>query len=712
MGATMADEAPDKKAKSGALDIADIMADWPQDEERNRENADWAYSDLEFYAADPDRLSQWTQDALTARKGRPTVQVNRLPQYVNQVVNDMRLSKPAIQCVPVGGGADINTAETMNGVIRYIENRSDAQAAYFNAADSQVVAGIGHWKVITEYAADTTFEQEIRITGIEDGISVVWDADSVLPTREDAKRCWEPVDMTHRAFKARFEKASDGGWDTANVPSGWYGDDFVRVCRYWCKKPVKKTLALLPDGSVVDLTDKPPEEVAAVTQIVEEAAAAGANARVEKRDGFEVVHYLITAKEILEGPTKWAGRYIPIVPVLGREVKIGRRIVRKGLVRDAADSQRMYNYSRSADIEVTALQPKAPFIGTEKQFKAYEAVWAKANSSNRAYLPYMPDGAAPPPQRSAPPVSSSGLAAQVQAAALDMEATLGIYRANLGAPSNETSGRAITARQREGDVGSYQFMNNFERAIAHTGRILVDLIPHIYDSERVIRIMGEDGKIDTIEINKEMEVDGVMKQVKNDLTVGTYDVVLKVGPAFSTRREEMREGMQTLMSNPQIAALLGDLFAEAQDWPLSKEMGERLEFLLPPEIRAKRMAERGEKPPMQEPPPPDPKMVLDVRKSELEVEGKELDNQKKELELASTVAQALAIDPAQLDQRFQNLEFVMQSIAQFIDDMQQRDVPPGMPPDDMPPPDSGVMPPPDEQPPQPGGFFNAVLPAE
>lgn len=707
----MADEKPD----SGDLTIADILELWGPDEQRDRKNKDLAYKALEFYAADPESLSMWDADALEVRKGRPTLQIPLLPQYLNQVVNDMRLSKPAIIAIPVGSGADVDTAETYNSLIRYIENRSDAQAAYFNAADSQVVAGIGHWKVITEYADGTTFDQEIRVVPIDDGVGIVWDCDSTLPTREDAKRCWEPVDMSTKAFERLYPDHSLSGWDSTGCPAGWYSDDSVRVCRLWIKRPIKRTLALLPEGIVIDLTDKEPQEVAAVQMAVDEAMQMGLPARIEKRDGEEVVSYLVSAKEIIEGPTKWPGRYIPIVPILGREVKIGRKIVRKGMVLDAMDSQRMLNYAISADVEMTALQPKAPFIVTDDQVKPFEAEWDKANTANLPYLRYRHKDGVPMPQRSTPPVASAALAAQISMFSGTIQSVLGIFSANIGAPSNETSGKAIQARQREGDVGSYQFMNNFERGIAYTGRILVDLIPHIYDSERVIRIMGEDGKIDTVEINKAKTVDGVIQNIENDLTVGSYDVVLKAGPAFSTRREEMREGMQTLMQNKEIGALLADLFAEAQDWPLAKQIGERLEILLPPEIRAKRLAERGEQlPPPPPPPPPDPKQVLDVKKAELEVEGKELDNKAKELDLALQVATvAPAIDPAQIEQRFMTIEQVMQQIAAFIDG--QNGGPPQPPPAEVmpPPPDippgmepMAPQPPIEEQPPQPGGFFN------
>jgi hypothetical protein len=127
----------------------------------------------------------------------------------------------------------------------------------------------------------------------------------------------------------------------------------------------------MPDGAISDLTKGTPTRL---------ATAKAKGGRIEKRDGFKVCRYLITAAHVLEGPIDWPGMYIPIVPVIGEEVRIGRKIVRRGLLRSAKDSQRMLNYFVTAHAEVVALQPKAPFIGTEKNFEKYQEEWLQANS--------------------------------------------------------------------------------------------------------------------------------------------------------------------------------------------------------------------------------------------------------------------------------------------------------------------------------------------
>jgi hypothetical protein len=628
---------------------------------RERENVDLAYEDLRFSREGvqwPDALKR-----LRDEEGRPALTVNKCPQYVRQVTGDIRMARPAIKVTPVDDRGDEATAAVLAGLIRYVENRSDAQAAYALGCDAQVTAGVGAWQVVTEYAGDDTFELELAVLPVDDPVAIAWDGDSALPTREDATWCIVPVDLSHAAFKKRFPKASLSDFDNLPTPesSGWWSDDTIRVATYWAKEPVTRRLALMPDGAVVDLTDRAPAEARRI-----EAAAE----RVEMRKSHKVTRTVVSAAEVLEGPTDWPGKLIPIVPVIGEEIRIGRRVYRNGLIRFAKESQRIYNYALSTNVEVVALQPKSPFIGTEKNFEKYQDEWAQANRKNQPYLPYTPDPAngSLPPQRVQPAVSSSGLAELMGQAANDMKAVTGLYDAALGARSNETSGRAILARQREGDVSTYVYLDNFARAVRHTGKILIDLIPKLYDTPRTLRIIGEDGRPARVAINQKAgeELDATGKAidvVANDVTVGAYDVVLETGPAFSTRREEAREGMTAfLQGNPAVAPLVLDLVADAQAWPNSDKIAKRLRTLLPPQVQAMEAAERGEGPamppggpgvppptgPLQ--PPPDPladaerqiKVQLtaaQARKADAEAGKAELELRVKELELQALIAQ-------------------------------------------------------------------------
>lgn len=614
--------------------LAEARSRWDRAYEKERDNITAAYEDLEFLANVDD--CQWDAESKQQRmaEGRPVLTANQLPQFVHQVTGDIRQMRPAIKVVPVDDGADEQVADIKGGLIRYIENRSDAAGVYFRAADTQVSAGIGHWRILTEYADSSTFNQEIRIADIDDGVAVLWDPDAKRQTRDDAQYCFVPVDFSTDGFKQKYPDANTAGFETlkswANI-SGWYTDDHVRVAEYWVKKSVKRKLALTPDGKIIDLETAKPEQMDILPP----------GTRVEERDSFKVCRYLISACEVLEGPEEWPGRHIPIVPLIGEEVRIGRKTIRKGIVRDAKGPQRMFNYFCAAHTEVVALQPKAPFMVTEDNVAKYQDVWETANRKNWPYLPYTPDshngGVAP--QRVQPPVSSSGVLEGLAIANENLRRVIGIYDASLGAKSNETSGKAILARQREGDTGTYVYIDNFARSIRRTGEILIDLIPHIYDTERTIRIMGEDGKIDILKINQtalQAADQGLAERTLNDMTVGAYDVVAQVGPSYSTRREEAKEGMLAFtQANPGVAPLITDLVAKAQDWPMADDIAKRVRATLPPGILAMEEAEKQGLPPEQAQeaakqamqPPPDPKVMQAEAQIQLEQQKMQIEQQ-------------------------------------------------------------------------------------
>jgi hypothetical protein len=617
----------DPRLQSDTALIAAAQQDYEAGHLRERQNMLDAYEDLRFLAGE-----QWDQDSEQARKdqNRPMLTINRLPQFCRQVTGDIRQMRPAIKVVPVDDQGDADTAEKIAGLVRYIENRSVAKAAYFSGADSQVACGIGHWRVLTEYAGDSTFDQEIKVAPIEDGVGVVWDPDAVDQTRADARFCFVPVDMSRAAFEAKYDRSAPTGMPGDHLHdcfNDWYSEDYVRVAEYWFKVEITRTLLLNDEGKVVDLTEKSAEDLAQAEAVVAFAKSQGRpDVRIEKRPGTCVYRALITGDEVLEKPVKWPGRHIPIIRVPGGEIRIGRRVVRYGVVRFAKDPQRLYNYFNSAQAEVVALQPKSPFIGTTKNFQNNQEMWEQANDAALPYLEYEPDplnsGAAP--QRSQPPVSSQGIEQCLAHAAEDMKATIGIYDASLGQKSNETSGKAILARQREGDTGTYVFVENFGQAVAHTGAVIVDLIPHIYDTQRTIRILGEDGTLDKVTINRVSGKDPKGNDLfENDVTVGAYDVVMQLGPSFTTKREEAREALQAFIQGaPDLAPALVDVWASLQDLPNKDDLVARMEALLPDKVQAVMRKKRGE-----EPPPPDPILELKatIEKGELELTRREQD---------------------------------------------------------------------------------------
>jgi len=315
-------------------------------------------------------------------------------------------------------------------------------------------------------------------------------------------------------------------------------------------------------------------------------------------DRPKVRYCKINGYEILE-QREWAGKYIPVIRIVGNEFEVDGRLYVSGLVRNAKDAQRMYNYWVSQEAEMLALAPKAPFIGYGGQFEGYEDKWKTANTNNWPYLEVNPDvtdgsgSILPLPQRAQPPMASSGLLQAKSGASEDIKATTGQYNASLGMTSNERSGKAILARQREGDVGTYHYGDNLTRAVRHVARQLVDLIPKIYDTQRIARIIGEDGETKMVKINpdqpepvnKIMDQNGIVIEKIYNPGVGKYDVVATTGPGYATKRQEALEAMaQLLQGNPQLWTVAGDLFVKNMDWPGAQEMAARFKKTIDPKL--------------------------------------------------------------------------------------------------------------------------------
>lgn len=517
---------------------------------------------------------QWDERIKAAREadGRPCLTINKLPQYVNQVANDIRQSRPSIKVRPVDSQSDPAKAKLLEGLIRNIEYVSKADQAYDTAGFYAVAGGFGAIMVETAYSSDDSFEQDIRIKRVKNPLTVFIDPASEEADGSDMMRALVTSLMPKKAFKKKYPKAAADCSIEGSEWADWYSSESVRLAEYWTREPVMREIALMQDGSVMDAESADPE------QIVSTRSA----------PSWKVTYRLCTGNEVLEEKT-WPGKYIPIVPVYGEEIDINGKIYRRGLIRNAKDSQRMYNYWRTTATELVALAPKAPMLVTDRHIEGREHEWAMANVSPRPYLTYTPDSQAPLPQRIEPASVPQGVFTEAQVAVDDMKSVTGIYDASLGARGNETSGRAILMRQREGDNATFVYPDNVARAIAQVGRIVIDLIPKIYDTARMVRVLGEDGTEEIVGVNQP-GIDGLL----NDLTIGKYDITVQSGPSYATKRMEAAETMmQFVQAQPQLAPLIGDLIAKNMDWPGADKIADRLVAMLPPQLQALEQKEDG-----------------------------------------------------------------------------------------------------------------------
>ena len=559
------------------LDIKQIVDLFKEDVEREAENRNAAEADTRFAKLG----EQWPEQAKREREmeGRPCLTLNKMPTFIRQVVNDSRINSPQIKVKPVDDDADPDTAEVLSGLIRNIEYTSQADVAYDTALDAAVTGGMGFWRVATEYCDEQSFAQDIFIHRITNPLSVVFDSHSESLDGSDWRHASLIDHLTGDELKRRYKAKKDVGSFDGEVGQD-DDEDLIRIAEFWHIDEVPEKLLMLSDGSVLTEEEylKPHPDIGVPLKDI--LADLGITVARDRKSSKRVVKQYICGSEIIE-TNDWAGKWIPIVPVFGDEVFCNGKRYLKSLIRDAKDSQQNFNYWRSGATEAVALGPKTPFIGPVGAFDTDSAKWATANIKNHPYIQF--DGPASP-QRQPFVGVPAGMLQEALNASDDMKSIIGIYDASLGARSNETSGRAIMARQREGDVSTFHFIDNLAKSIAHTGRILVDLIPKIYDTERVIRVIGADGESKNVPLKQQTEHNGAQRIF--DLGVGKYDVAVDTGPSFTTQREEAANQMIELIRGyPNAAPIIGDLLAKNLNWPDADEISKRLKAMLPPQIQ-------------------------------------------------------------------------------------------------------------------------------
>lgn len=546
---------------------------------------------------------QWPDNIrkMRERQKRPCLTINRLPAVVRQVVNDARQNKPSIKVHPVDSVADVEVAKVMDGLIRAIEYQSSADVAYDTAVECAVTAGFGYFRIGMDYAYDDTFDMDLTIERIGNPFAVYGDPMSRAADSSDWNVAFIVDRLSKEDYKAQYgDKAmvdfNNDAWSEAG--DVWLNQEGVLVAEWWTREHVEKEVLLLSDGRVVD------EESIERDEELQVAIQAGIVQVVEQRTtkSCKVRQVIMSGVDVLK-VTDWPGKYIPIVPVYGEEFDIEGKRYFRSLIHQAKDSQTAYNVMRSTSVEVYGLTPRVPFIGPKNAFATDSEKWATVNTHNHPYIEY--DGQIPPQRQPLDAGPAVGAIQEAMNAAEDIKAITGIYDASLGARSNETSGKAIMARQREGDTSTFHFIDNLSRAIRHAGRILIDLIPKVYTTPRIIRTLGEDGTDGSEAVNQpvqEMDENGKPMVDERgeaiirmrDLTLGKYDLTVTTGPSFTTRREEAAAQMtEMIRAYPAIAPLIGDIMARNLDWPGADEIAERLAALnplkqqqqIPPEVQ-------------------------------------------------------------------------------------------------------------------------------
>lgn len=595
------------------------------DREADHDNLEAALDDLRFTSGD-----QWDTQVIALRTdlGQPIATNNTLPQFVGQVVGDRRVNSTSVKVLP-REDSDVDVAEIRSDLIRNIEVQSRAERVYSQAFEHEVTCGIGNFRVELDWTDDDVFDRDIFVRPIANPLAVTWDAMSIDPTGKDADHCFVDDIMPRKLFEKLYPDQPVGEMGDTLVTDEWLTNDTVKVTEYWQMVTRKRTIALMNDGKVIDITDKEWAEFAGDLFRDEQ----GQPRTREVNCKYARMH-LMTGFAILKPAYELKINRLPIIRCNGREIPVGDKRVRFGLIRFIKDNARYANFFESCKIEVLSKAPRQQYFGPADAFSGYEKSFREAYISGDPILKYNPKASAPP--QLVPPIQyPAAFATESAAQSQKMRDGTGIHEANLGMRSNETSGRAIQARQHEGDIATVIYHDNMNAAVQEAGDVINQLIPQVYDVARTIRVVGADQEERLVRINDPMSKDSV------DLSKGKYDVTISTGPAYQTRRQEASTSMmEAIRVFPPLMEIAGDLVAKAQDWPGADEMAERLRKKM---IEAgtieddnDEMGEGGEGQPM------DPAKMAAMQQQQQAMQMQQMQMQGAQMQMQAEVAKAMA----------------------------------------------------------------------
>lgn len=615
--ATAGDEPAAEDARPGYIPEGFDSADDFLKDMREKRNADYEAAKDNRKAAVDDKMfwngKQWTDAALKYRKNLPVVTINPLKQYTSQITGDWRVNRPSIRVLPSEDG-DVDTAEIRADLIRAIEAQSRADRAYDNAFESMVICGDGAFRVSVDYAHEDVFDQDIVIKPVDDVQSTLWDRMSIDQTGKDARHCFVDDLMPRTEFERKWpgkEPSQLGPRDAAALDAeGWCTPETVRVTEYWRMIERDRELALFADGSILDTSDK------GYADAVKERGEP-VRRRVSKVRYAQM--HLVTGHAILAGPFEYRLTRLPIIRMLGRVITIeGRREI-SGMVREMKEPLRLRNYWRSKAAEYLGYATKAKYKAAASAVEGREAAWRNSHLNDDTLLIFN-DNASGAPQEVSPPQLPAALMTAAQENTQDLKDVSGLHDASLGMRSNETSGVAIMARQREGDVANVVFHDSGNAALLEAGDVVNQLIGQVIDGTRTLRVIGEDQAVRMVRANDPSFVPGKEVDRAVDLSNGRYDVMLSTGPSYTTRRVEGAQAMEKLIQgNPELSGVIGDLYIKMLDVPGADKMMERIQRTMPPEL----IAEEGE-----DPVPPQVKAQMEQMGQVLEALKAENDNLK------------------------------------------------------------------------------------
>lgn len=581
--------------------------------------------DYKFANGDTHNKYQWDNDIIQAREldDKPCLTVNKVQQHNLMVINDAKQNKPGVRIRPVGDEASFEGAQIFQELVYHTEYISSAENVYDSATSFQVQAGWGYWRIDTDYINDKTFDQEVYIRHIKDPRSVYLDPDINEIDGSDAR--WGLIfeDMDKELFKKKYPKFASvmGNSTLGNKGDGWITDEQVRIALYYYKEEKEDKLVhwINPNDQqqVIEKVSELDDMQKLLYQAIKKEPAAKAAYQFKERNVISNdIHWCkIAGDRIIEGPTRWLGKYIPIVRLVGTETVIDGIWDCKGHTRALINAQQIYNTMTSANVEFISSQSKIPWVAPSAAIEGFEEYYKTANRVNHSYLPYNAyddDGnQMQPPQRNSAVSGGQGYVQQMQVAQNELMMASGQYQAQMGENENAKSGVAINARQRQGDRATYHFIDNQAVAIRFTGKILIDLYPKVYDTPRIKKILAQDGKRMNVKIDVEAGQELQNTTDPNNPTMdngqkvteyvfnpefGQYDIQADTGPSFATKRMETAQNMMELIkADEKLLAVGGDILVRNLDFAGAEDLAQRMYNMMPPQVKGEGLPPEIEK---------------------------------------------------------------------------------------------------------------------
>jgi len=520
---------------------------------------------------------QWEETEMARRIAakRPCLTTNKLRKYIFQILGEIQQSRLDLKTVPLNQEASTIIAIIIDKLIKDIERKSNSNYSYDRAIQCALQGGWGYWRIFSQYISKYSFDQEIVISSIQNPLSVILDPYMKSNTGKGAEWGLIVTTVPLNKFKKKYNKALPGNFEMlyGMDRTGWYTKDSVRLAEYYYKEYEKENLLLLTNGSsVLESKFEEKRDFFFLNNIGVENYKVIYNPRVK---------WIKMSKDnIIEGPFDVPGDEIPIVKVCGYEHNDQGYTRYRSLVHDALDPMRIFNHWRTHIVELISLAPKAPYLVTPDQIKGFEEMWKKANVELYPFLFYNAVPNATKPEKESAFQIQAAAITEANMAAADIQDVIGMYAASIGEPSNERSGRAILARQAQANNTVFQFINNFQSALIHSGNILIKMIPTIYKQNRIVRIIGEEG-IEDLQLNyKNINIQNLLSKIENDITLGEYEITSTTGPYYATRRQQTAASMLDFIQfAPQMAPIVLPKLAKLLDWEGASNISKELETL-------------------------------------------------------------------------------------------------------------------------------------